>query len=420
MAVVSSLLIISSFLTASAIGASADAVRRPPPPGTTTPPSVTTPPPESYTPPPHRDYASYGDTAAGEAIGAKLSTLAGGAEGSSAEWAPIFKALDTIPGNEVGGTLDRLGPGESDSFTDAGLIAGRGQLGETESHLDEITGDGASPQTGKWLGWVEGSDGHFHIPDGPCKFDVEGFSCGVERDIGDSVLIGVTAGTSHTRLSWDDSGSEGVADANYVGSYGMWRLGRIRLAAGADYGNSRSDVERHIQIGDLAHIADSGFDGHPYAAFVGGSYDWRGESWQISPMLTMSYVGLQEDGYTESGAGPLDLAVDGRRNTSAQAGGGLRISREIHTGWLKLVPAVKAQWGRELKTGGHDTNASLADSSASTFPVNGPESPADDTEIGASLDAKFLGITAYVRYDHMFGNWNSYGYTTSAGVRSAF
>jgi uncharacterized protein YhjY with autotransporter beta-barrel domain len=423
-AVVISLLMISELVVASAYAQAGPPVGGPGPAPVSTAPSTSstgtaTTGTSYYTPPPHRDYASYADTAGGSGIGGRLTEIAGNA-GSGSDWRTILNTLDGIPADEVGETLDRLGPGESDGFTGSGLIAGRGRLEQIRSHLDERARNIRTRHGGKWMGWAEGSDGHYDIPDGDCKFDVAGVSCGVERDIGDSLLVGITVGMSHTRLGWENSGSEGTSDAGYVGSYGTWQFGSARIEAGADYGNSQNDTQRHIRLGDVVRIAESGFDGHPYAAFVGGSYDWRGDPWRISPMLSVSYVGLREDGYTETGAGSLDLTVGDRRNASAQAGCGLRVSREIHAGWLKLVPAVKAQWGRELKTGARDTNARFADVSESTFTMNGPESPADNSEIGASIDAYFMGATAYVRYDHTFGDWNSYGYTTSAGLRLKF
>jgi outer membrane autotransporter protein len=401
----------------------------PPPvggPGPSTPaPAVTTvtapapPPEEPYTPPTRPDYSAY-PGADQPGLGNRLNEIGRNASG---DWLTILDALDRVPGNEKGGTLDRIGPGESDAFTGAGLANGRRHIESIRSHLDEESGQRkatGSQQGGKWLAWAEGSDGHFEIPEGPYNFDVAGVSAGVDHDIGNSFVVGVGIGMSRTDFDWQDSASEAKSDAFYAGTYANWQVGSGRIEAGANYGDSHTDAKRRIQFGDIERIASSGFNGHPYAAFVDGSYEWKGDPWRIAPMISMSYVGQQEDGYTETGAGSLNLAVDDRRNDSAQAGGGVRVSRVFQLRYVKLIPTLKAQFGRELNTGSRDTNARFADTSESTFTMNGPESPADNTELGACLSAYSMGFTGYIRYDHTFGDWQNNGYAISAGVRSRF
>jgi len=402
-------------------------VSAPPPVGGPAPAPATTnsTPAPTYTAPakgsPTRgDYGSYAGTGNGRAIGAALTAIG---RNPGPDWRTILDAVDRVPDSEKGSALDRMGPGESDAFTGAGLANGRRYIESTRSRLDEESGQRKrnAPQShGKWLTWADGSDGYFKIPEGPYNFDVVGVSCGIDHDFGDSFIAGIGVGMSRTDFSWPDSGSEAKSDAAYAGTYANWRLGSAQIEAGANYGNSQTDAKRHIQFGDIYRVASSGFDGHPYAAFVDGSYEWLGEPWRFAPMISLSYVGIQEDGYTENGAGSLDLTVDDRRSDSIQAGGGVRMSRTIETRFVRLVPSLKAQWGRELKTSGRDTGARFADVSESTFTMNGPESPADNSELGACLSAYFFGFTAYVRYDHMFGDWDSNGYAVSAGARSRF
>jgi len=71
---------------------------------------------------------------------------------------------------------------------------------------------------------------------------------------------------------------------------------------------------------------------------VEAARDVRMDGWTLQPLAGLSYVRTKTDGFTESGAGALDLQVDEQTTTSTRS---LLGARTLHDfGGLKLQPRL--------------------------------------------------------------------------------
>ncbi len=82
--------------------------------------------------------------------------------------------------------------------------------------------------------------------------------------------------------------------------------------------------------------------------------------WMIVPAMSFQYISLGIDGYTESGAGALNLDVDRQTTESFQGNIGGKLYYRWETGNNVIMPGISASYGHEFLRGAKDIVSRLA------------------------------------------------------------
>jgi subtilase-type serine protease len=147
------------------------------------------------------------------------------------------------------------------------------------------------------------------------------------------------------------------------------------------------DGKREIAYG-LNRTANADLDGHDFGArFEGGLNLFDVGGFLLQPMASIDYTRLDQDGYTESGAGSLNLEIEDNDLDSLVLGVGMR----IHGTWkvdeeLSIVPELRGRWLHEFLDTDRLIEARLVSApvGASAFQIQGVELPRDSGSVGVA------------------------------------
>ncbi|MEM9592081.1 MAG: autotransporter outer membrane beta-barrel domain-containing protein [Pseudomonadota bacterium] len=146
-----------------------------------------------------------------------------------------------------------------------------------------------------------------------------GVTFGVERQFDAGVfpaLAGLAFG--YTQSSVNSEGSNADVDAFHIGAYAATRAGALSLSGAFAYAWQDYDFERVIPLpGTRVVIPEGDTIGRTLTGSVGAFYDLASylgpelarPGLRIGPLATLDAVHGEQDGFTETGAGILDLTV---------------------------------------------------------------------------------------------------------------
>ena len=97
-------------------------------------------------------------------------------------------------------------------------------------------------------------------------------------------------------------------------------------------------------MGPLASTARSDHESNVFGIRLGAGYEIEAASWRLRPFFNLSYVLLDEAGFTESGGGAASLDVEERLTNSLVSELGLRVARAWQTELGTFVPYLSAAW----------------------------------------------------------------------------
>ncbi len=141
-----------------------------------------------------------------------------------------------------------------------------------------------------------------------------GLAAGIDGNIGDT-QIGFAYGLANTRVDGNSAlsgaGTSAAITSNVIALYGSHAFDDLVLGFQVDAGWNGTDSERSVNFGGLNRTASGSFDS--FSLHAGGSLSQAlnlGETTTFIPMLRADYTRLASQGYSESGAGALNLDVD--------------------------------------------------------------------------------------------------------------
>ena len=144
--------------------------------------------------------------------------------------------------------------------------------------------------------------------------DIYGFVLGADSQLNDKSSLGL----AFSYADADIDGNSNVAPQNatvdtfQLTAYGDYQLGAAtELTAQVAYGINHNDGERHIPF--TSTTAKSDYDSQNYHLGVGVSHSvWVNEKFELVPFTHLAYNRIDDDSYTETGAGALNLHVSSR------------------------------------------------------------------------------------------------------------
>ncbi len=323
--------------------------------------------------------------------------------------ANVFGALYALPANAIPAALDQVsGVVHADALAaalahrrifgvatasrmaairtgDAGLVGAQGALAPRVAldsarisrmsampgggvggggEMDEPRGDGGDGEGFGLPGWSIwgralggwGSTGSDGIAPGYSR-QSGGALVGADRVFAPGLTGGIALGFLRGQV--DGSGSTGeVRIESYQASlYGLYMppteaAAKPFLDATIGTGLSRYDARRGIAFGGLSRRATADSQGTDWTAEAGIGVSTRIEGIDVEPRLHLRWDRIARRGFTETGAGSLDLTVDGRTADALRAGIGVSAGRSFDLGGgLQLRPEARIGYAREMQDG---------------------------------------------------------------------
>lgn len=187
----------------------------------------------------------------------------------------------------------------------------------------------------------------------------QGMTLGADSRVEPGSVVGAALTYVTTSLNQQDfmTGSGNDLDSYLLTGYASRDLGEWYLDSMLSYGRQRYSSHRDTT---LTGVAKATYSGDQWAAKVTANVPYKiGETLALTPFASLQYNRIRQDGYSENGAGALDLKVEGTTAERVQSGLGAKLSGKMDLGRTKLLPSVHAQWVHDFKDGGIGSTASL-------------------------------------------------------------
>ncbi|MCG6870512.1 MAG: autotransporter outer membrane beta-barrel domain-containing protein [Gammaproteobacteria bacterium] len=315
------------------------------------------------------------------------------------------------------------------------LLAGAGQRGGAAS------ADDASPV--KKLGGFVNLIGSFGEKDQTAQedgfdFNTIGITAGVDYRFTDNVVAGAALG--YTRLnssftqSTDVSGGDSDANGYGLALFGLYYLDRFNLHGIFGYSRNNFDLQRSVvipsnnpNIAPQAVTAESSPDSNQFYIAGGVGYDIDTGAWNYGPFLDLRYLNADIDGYTETGAGGLNLQVDSQDFDSLQTVLGFQGAYAMSQSFGVLQPYLRAAWHHEFLNDSRTINSQYVNEfipvggSPTLLPVVTEAPDRNWGTIGVGLSSVFQGgWQGYFLYERWVGLEYITDNVFSLGVRGEF
>ncbi len=294
-------------------------------------------------------------------------------------------------------------------------------LAQIEDMVKEFFGGGASADepggllSDKWGLWARGnfSFGEKDANGTSPAFDADqwAFVGGLDYRLSDQAVIGgaLSYGSSSVEFAADDGALD--TDSISLSLYGSAYAAKNFYFDGiVNFSNSSYDAARNITyvdgIGLVTADASGDTDGTTLSGGLSAGYDFLAGGLTISPNLGFFYIDTTIDGFTESGAGGLNLIYDEQKFKSLTGNAGLRLTYAWNLSWGVLLPQLRVDYVREFEDDVDVFGVRFANdpNAASTPPVLVATDNPDTSywRLAGGFSAQFKhGISGYIEYQRL-------------------
>jgi outer membrane autotransporter protein len=229
---------------------------------------------------------------------------------------------------------------------------------------------------------------------------IAGGAVGADYKLTPALKIGAGLGYGGTTFGLDDGGGRGQIDHTQVALYADYAMGPAYLdgTMGMAYGDGTT--RRNVSLPGLpgqaaAHVTDTQLMGSLEAGYgldLGGA--------RLTPYAGLALGSVDQDAFTETGAGVLDLHVAKQSQSSVKSTLGARIGTDLDLGLALVTTDLSVAWAHEFAPVGRGSNAAFVGAPTAGFQVAGVKVPGDSALIGFGLaTAVFANSSIYLHYD---------------------
>jgi outer membrane autotransporter protein len=347
-----------------------------------------------------RDNGYYRTNSGNASLGAVLDSLANTATG---DMSAVIGVLDGSGSAENAG---RLGP-VADQGTIQASYGTVGQFNQTVmNRIDQVLA-GRTGMTGsesaRQGAWAQGFGAYLYqgargTSDG---YDARalGVSFGYDTFFFKHVLAGFGTGYARNNITTKDAATRTDADSYQGNVYGSFARDDYYINAVLAFAYNRYDASRHIAFGAVDRAAKSDYAGRQYSGCLEGGYTVKNYGVAVTPLVSLQYMRLHLDGYTETNAGDLNLTVESQNYNLFQTGLGAKLAYPIAVKKSRIIPEMHLKWLYDFAGDRQRTTAQFTGGGAS-FATEGFDPAQSSYNVGARLTVLMKSnVTVALSYD---------------------
>jgi outer membrane autotransporter protein len=142
---------------------------------------------------------------------------------------------------------------------------------------------------------------------------------------------------------------------------------------------------RDISFTGIQRRAEADFNGQDYTGFASSGYRFAVQGLTITPRVSLQYTHVALGGYTETGAGDINLRVQSQSYDFLESGLGVKVARPFEHQGARFVPEVHFNWLHALSNPALANVASFTAAGSSKFATPGMRTADDTFNVGAGL-----------------------------------
>jgi autotransporter-associated beta strand protein len=306
----------------------------------------------------------------------------------------------------------------------AGGGSSGGRIALAEACSEDACGAGGPALWSAWggalggLGTITGNSNS-----GTLTYNAGGFAAGLDRLVAPGLRIGATMGYLNGQQWVSGFSGSGTSDTVQAGLYGTWDLGHFYADALAGYAYSFNHMTRDIALPNLASRTARGQTGanQVFGQFETGYRVDLAEATKsyMTPFARLQGVTATQDGFSETGAGSLNLTVAAQTTNSLRSVFGMRTGAAFDMGWRdRLALSFSLGWAHEFADTARPVTATLAGAPGAAFTTYGVSPQRDGAAIGLSAGTEVADATSiYLRYEGTISGLDN-SHSLSVGLKA--
>jgi autotransporter-associated beta strand protein len=326
---------------------------------------------------------------------------------------PIIETLIFLPVREVRSILDEIQPSQLKALSlteENNLVVIRSTISQHLTDLYKTDCCQAISELYKWNVWGNIS-GDFLRQEGQSEnigysADTAAVTVGIDAALAQNLFFGIAGAYDYSWLEWIHSKGHANIGSYYAGPYFSWYNHRIftNLSLLGTY--NTYEAQRHISFPTVNVHAKSSHNGYGLIGhFDFGVMMYPASEMSCSPIVGLDYIYLKEQGYTESGAGGLDMKIHPTNSSLLRTELGLQIAKcaiLVHNKWTH---DLKLSWIHQFPLTSKHLNARFKEFDC-TYTVKGLQPNQDYFDVATGLTGIFMKdrLSAAIRYEGKFGD----------------
>ncbi len=230
-------------------------------------------------------------------------------------------------------------------------------------------------------------------------------TAGVSFRVARGAQVGIHASYARSDAEFDDTDGDAEIESVSVGPYFSFESGRFLLYGWAAYGFDRYDADRRIVFAGLDRTARSDTDGWHATGSLAAEYMLVDDEWAFGPTARVTYIHNSVDGFDETGADSLNLAVDDFDTDTVTSQLGVRAARRLPTSWGAITPEVRARWVHSFGDDDTHIESAFVSNAGTPFEVESTGLDRDSAHLGAGVVLDIgKKVQTWVEYDAILGS----------------
>ncbi len=333
-------------------------------------------------------------------------------------------------GNQLMGRLQTVGMSRTAQSINGMQLAANARLNDLMPALAQNTRSDVSPSSFTLGGGVPVDDGRrgFWLRGFGSDQDTDGdgnaaglrvrsagVSAGFDARVRDDLVVGAafSYSDSDVRASFAETGESRSSAVAVYASYanGPWTFnGNLMLT------HNSNEMDRNITVGTLNRTAQARFDSKTVSAYGEASYDLPQASWTLQPLAGLAVLHNRNDGFTETGAGALNIQADAQSVTSTRTLFGARALFDLDG--ISVQP--RAIWAHEFGDVNKGMTAQFQGAPAASFTTFGVDLPRDSLIAGLTVAGRTSdGLSLFADVQGEF-NSRQTGLSLLVGLRKSW
>lgn len=279
-----------------------------------------------------------------------------------------------------------------------------------------------APHTGWWgKGFAyfgaQGSKDSFVGYDSRILGTMIGYDVPLDRD----TRVGIGVGYARTDIDGKtfDAGSASTDFNTYKATaYIGHERGPWYVHGEASFGWNAYSGTRHIAFTGVDRKAEADYNGQDYTAFATTGYHFFTNGFTITPLASLQYTHVNVDGYTETGAGDVNLKVQSQSFDFLESGLGVKVARAFRWRGGTYLPEAHVKWLHEINNPALEKTAAFTAATGLPFTTPGLRTADDTFNVGAGLtllscDCAEKSWSVEAVYDY---EWRTDSYSAHRGL----
>jgi large repetitive protein len=179
-------------------------------------------------------------------------------------------------------------------------------------------------------------------------FTTAGISVGLDKRFSDSFATGVGAGYGHDDTEIGHNGSSDTANSYNIAWYASFSPSPSTFIDGL-LGYQWLSFNAHRYVTADGNTVYGGRDGHQAFASISAGYEYRSDTWLVSPYGRFDLASAHLDRYTEQGDAIYALSYGSELVKTTTASLGLRVNYIIKEDYGSVMPQLRVEYGHDFE-----------------------------------------------------------------------